>query len=631
MAQPQPAKRRVPTEGARGRCVGWLLLGVIACDPIPADPVVKAPRNECSASQPCSEGSCKPHAPPHSRDYCEVDEAFDFMIVATMADTSFYAPGTSFLLTQTDLSQPSFGSITCRETCVALPRIARTEGRYSIGLDAAKDLGTILLDAAGAEIPTARLPLRAVYRPLFRLADGRLVEATSVGLPLGPIFARRVLDDGPVTSEPGFADQPKLMSTADLPPGWYEAQFDVDPVLRSVIPPRVKDFEVPVSRFPNYPDSESLQPDAASFRTGTIRSRYRALDDFRAALVDRFTGRTVSRTLVLQGSRAEMYLATFNQVVAPGDPRLPDVDLVVAPPAESPLPTLRAPIITGGALSEYPYPELPERSRITGSVLGPDGSGVQADLEIVSTSIINLRDHVPEDQLSYVTKLSTDARGAFQTVVPEGIYRVFVDPDPSRGLSRREITLPTRGVETNNPVGATSEWSVPLESQSQVSGRARLQDGRVLDGVSVDFAPSIARSKASRFELPRNTTVLTAADGTFSARLDTGFYDVTVTPVSGTRYAPFVLTDLLVRPAAAGPCALEDFVIKVPRLFPMTLRDPNDNRLPYAWARVFARAEGSQHYVELQRELLNDEGFADLWFRKPELAKNAPDKNTPCR
>lgn len=600
-----------------------LLLALIACGPVPADPIVDAPRNECGSDEQCSEGLCKDHGP--NGRYCEVEEPFDFVVVVPMSDTSSYAPNVTFLLQQAELRTTDVDSISCATNCILLPRTVRAEGRYLITNDAAKALGTVLEDAAGNELAQVQLPMRATYRPLLRLPTGQLVEATSVGLPLAPITAGRVVDENRVTpGVGGFGGLQKLISTADLSPGTYEAEFRVDPTLVPVIPPRLKNLEVPAARYKDFPDTETLtKPDDGNFRTVTIQSQFRALDGFSATLVDHFSGRAVSRSVVLSGSRSTSYLATFNQLFAPGDPRLPDVDLVVAPPADTPLPALRARALAGTVPSLLKYPEIPDRSAIDGVVVGPDGVGVPAEVEIVSTSIVNLRDQVAGDALSYTTKLSTDSRGVFTTNVPEGKYRVFVNPAPELALSRGVITLDTKGAETGKPIGARSNWEVKLTPKSRVSGRVVLQDRRAVSDVQITFTPSIQRATGSRFELPRSFTTY-VDNGEFVADLDVGFYDVTASPLAGTRFAPFVLSDLFVRPAAIGACRLEDFVVKVPYVFPITLRDPNGFQLPYTWARVYARAEGSQHYVELQRELLDAKGFAELWFRKPELAKNSP-------
>ena len=609
----------------------WLLVGLLACGPVPSNPVIDPPVNECSTTADCREGVCKEHALPHPQRYCEVDEAVDFVLVLPMPDTVYYAPGLTYLLTQDDLARrPVFGAEACKGNCVSVPYHARTEGRYNVTGPAAQVLGGRLVDGGGNELALAQVPMRATYRRLVPGPGGRLVEATSLGLPIEPVVARRLVDE---SGTPGFGANEPLLSTANLPPGDYLADFAPDPSLRDFVPPRVKLFTVPVFQATtNVPDTSTLSaPDSPDQRRGTIRSAYRSLDGYRCSLVDHDTGRALSRTEILEGSRTSVYLATFNQVDPTDDTgkRLPaSVDLVVAPPVDTFLvPTLRTPVIAG-SLSEYRYPELPtEPSSLVGTVRLADGTGTRADLEIVSTSIVNLRDHIVEDKLSYTTKVSTDDRGRFETALPEGTYRVFVDPAPASGATRREITLKTKGAETGNPVGARTVWDIGLEPQSVVSGRALLQDERVLGDVEVSFVPVMARTSVSRFELPRPLSVRTEkGTGAFRASLDVGFYDVTVTPVSGTRFAPFVMTDLFVRPAATGPCSLDDFVVKVPRVYPLTLREPNDNKLSWAWARVFARAEGSQHYVEIQRELLDEEGYADLWFRKPELAPS-----TPCR
>lgn len=611
------------------RSSAWLVLGLFACGPIPPDPIIDPPVNECISTADCAEGSCREHQLPNPGRHCEVDEEIDFVLVLPMPDTVLYAPNVTYLLTQTELQQPSFPSDTCKGNCVSVPSLARTEGRYVVTRDVAHALGARLpIGDNGEEAAQAQIPVRASYRRLVPSASGELVEASSVGLPVEPIFANRILDNGPDPSGiVGIGGQPPLLTTANLPPGDYLAEFQVDAPLQTLIPPRANRFSIAARRgtFVRLDTVTLNELDQRALRHGPIRSQYRALDDFRVSLVDRGTGRAISRTAVLQGQADELQLDTFNQTMAPDDPRLPNAELVIAPPSEtySGVPTLRTQLIDGSVRS-YEYPELPLPSILDAKVVTADGRGVRADLEIVSTGIVNLREHVPEDTLSYSTKLSTDDRGAFRSVLPEGEYRVFVDPDPDENLTRREITLKTIGAESRNPVGARTEWTIPLGPKTRVSGRAVLQDQRVLERAEISFVPSIVRPSRSRFELPRPRTVSTEAGGVFTVDLDVGSYDVTVTPITGTRFAPYVVSDLFVRPPSSVPCQLDDFVVKVPKAYPLTLREPNDNLLPWAWARVFARAEGSQHYVEIQRELLDAEGYVDLWFRKPELAKTNP-------
>ncbi len=599
---------------------GLLLLTALACGPPEPHPAVDPPINGCGT---CEEGSC------NAKGFCQVEQAdddVDFVLVLPMPDSVYYAPNLTYLFTRNELAD-AVGKTKGCGNCVTIPRLGSRVGRYLVDQDAAHRLGASLPLDNDVEVGQAQVPMNAVYRRMIDL-DGNFVEATSVGLPVPPDFGRRSLDASPFAL--GIGGSSAITSTVNLPPGTYRVDFDVDPALRALLPPRVEPYVIPVStqtiaRLDTF-QLAGAELDAPSVRTTTIQSEYRSLDGFRAYLFDKALGRVVSRSVLLKGNKVEnVYLATKNQLGPNGLPAT--VELVIEPPPEAFAPTLRTPVLSG--LLAPDYPEIPQPSILVGEVRGPRGEGVAARVHIVSAGLLSLRSGVAEEQLRYATALATDANGRFSTVVPEGTYKVFVDPDAALSVARSVITLRTAGVESGVSSGTRTTWTVPVVPKTRVTGRAVLADNTVLEDVAVKFAPALSRVADSAYELPRPLSTRTDADGRFAVEVDAGSYDLTVTPISGTRFAPYVLTDQIVPSRAYGGCtlALGDLHVKIPRVLSLALRDPRTEVIPWVWARVFARSAGSQHYVEIQKELLDADGTADLLFRKPEHA--TPKECTP--
>lgn len=600
------------------RTSALLVAGLLACGSIEPDPIIDPPRNVCSGT-PCAEGDfC------NSRGFCETDEKdLDFVLVLPMPDTAFYAPNVTYLLSQRDLAQVSVtGREECPGNCISIPRLTVFEGRYFVSGAGAEQLGTTLYSSDGDKLAPAaikQLPIRATYTPQV-MVDGVAVDATDLGLPLGKILARVTVDTA-APLDRGIGTTKPVYTAANVPPGTYRVEYEVEPSLQSFAPPRADRIEVLRSQFTQtdrIPFTVDV-PDPAPARTTVIKSRYRKLDGFQAYLVEVASGRRISRVAEMRGSQNdEVYLATVNQ---DDDGQLPgNVDFVLAPPPNSYAPTLQTRVI--GRLLAPEYPELPPPAIVEG-VVNAQGGGVRADLELVSEEIVLLRNEgLLGDQLHYRTRVSTDGDGRFATIVPEGTYRVYADPDPTRNVGRRETRLATRGAEAGALFGLRTTWNVPLGPKSIVTGQAILGDSRILGGVGVSFAPSQYRWTDSRFELPRPLRTTTNGRGEFAADLDEGFYDLTIAPTTGTGFAPFVRTDLFVPQRLERGCtlALGRLEIEIPAVYPITLRDSSDNVIPLAWARMFARATGSQHYVEIQHELLDANGSGQLLFRKPERA-----------
>ena len=601
------------------RSACWLVLA-LGCGPVEPSVTLDAPRNTCTVDS-CSEGSCVAGR-------CEVTDPGDYALVLSMADSAYYAPGVTFVLGRADvIAQASkAGASTCPGQCLSTPYVSRVSGRYLVDANVVEELGGRLVDGAGANLAQAQVPVSAIYRYLLPDSNGTLTEATALGLPIADVLTSVLPDDAARAAGVGGGNA--LVTRAIVGPGQYQVEMQVQASLRSMLPPRLATYDPQNDGTSTNRADDTFQPaavDPVESRTTTIASSYRSLAGYRAYLTDA-SGRTISRTVTLDGAQNRVFLATFGQQQPNGT--LPtSTRLVLAPPEDTlGVPTLRIAVLAG-SLNAPAYPELPTPSSLEGTVTAADGTGVKADLDILATGVVNLRDHLTEDSLTYVTRLSTDDRGRFATVLPEGTYHVFVDPDPASGMSRRDITLQTRGAQTGTPSGARTTWTVPVDPKTRVTGRAIALGGPPLDAVDVWFRPSVPRITDSAYELPRPITVRTDASGTFSADLDSGYYDFTITPVSGTGFAPYVRSNQLIPRRAGGTCtiALGDVAVHVPQVLAFTLRDPINSAVPPpAWARLFARPAGSEHYVELQRELTDSSGYVRLLFRQPDYAPNSP-------
>jgi hypothetical protein len=118
-----------------------------------------------------------------------------------------------------------------------------------------------------------------------------------------------------------------------------------------------------------------------------------------------------------------------------------------------------------------------------------------------------------------------------------------------------------------------------------------IADGRALANATVDLTPAASLLASlplpvAQVDGPRPFEVTTAADGSFSASVDPGMYDVTVRPVDGTRF-PWIVSPA--HTFSKSNTKLDRLFIPAPVPLSLTLHDPLAD-LPIAQAVVSAYA-----------------------------------------
>jgi hypothetical protein len=283
-------------------------------------------------------------------------------------------------------------------------------------------------------------------------------------------------------------------------------------------------------------------------------------------------------------------------------------DLYTGPTGTSP---------TGVILSNEAYPSVPKPVTISGTVRSPVGA-VSASLHFASVKLYSFLANAPTTcsiefsdaaLLHYDVVVSTADRlapggavGKYSVVLPQGTYIITVDPDATSG-SAKEIfgnTLSTPpGIAVALPSTAsrdscqntTETHDFALEPQLNVTGTVLIADGRALANATVDLTPAAILltsplTPVAQVDGPRPFEVATGADGSFSAAVDPGTYDVTVRPVDGTRF-PWIVSPA--HTFSKSHTNLDPLFVPAPVPLSLTLHDPLAD-LPIAQAVVSAYA-----------------------------------------
>jgi len=197
--------------------------------------------------------------------------------------------------------------------------------------------------------------------------------------------------------------------------------------------------------------------------------------------------------------------------------------------------------------------------------------------------------------LIYSKNATTIAAGQYATLLPPGVFRVYVMPDDD-GLA---LT-----VTDSQPVTMQggSGQTLFVNPRTHVKGRVVLGNGTpvyaadVVIGASADapFMPNI-----DTLALPRESRGTTDENGFFDVLADPGPVDISIRPRDGTNYPWVVLTNRNVlpnNPADGGlpsVLTLADVVVPLPSIYQQgtaseVLTDSNGIALPHAVVRAYA-------------------------------------------
>jgi hypothetical protein len=578
------------------------LLAGPGCDPVEGASRSRAPVNACP------EHACEAYPAGRTQAKCSVEGRCEsaglpdsFVIVVSVPDTSFLAPGYTFLVPSNDLlhAKPPFRPGCTPPTCLPLPSLGEATGGYVVRADAATAMGIRIDDGAS-------IPVRVTFAP-FVPQSSPAAEAIATGLPTDLSFAAsRLFQEDVIRYE-----QP-------LPAGPYLRMSYPEPPFDEMFPPILDPVTIPTGTLTDEFTLTSKQLDDVTGLTRTARvRRARGLDGFRVWIEETRTHRRVSVARTLRGAVAEARLDTVGQN-ADGTTALRDgLSVVVAPPDSwIGVPRFESQLIGGQGLGDIAYPEIPPPATVVG-VIGahdparPDGelSGIPSRVTLESTTL-RLADGTSEQLLRYETSLSTDASGRFSTVVPPGTYDVVIEPAIGTGFSKskRTVELP--------------QASLVLEPsrRSAAVGRAMLSDGRPLASATILAMPAGASGASG--VAPRGGRTVTGEDGSFRLELDLGSYAIAVVPEEGTGF-PRIVT---VRPVNAAPEEdLGDLVVPPPVKLAFTIKgfsvkDPGRAlSIANAFVRIFGLPDakagasaGGEALFEIGRGVTDDTGKCEI-------------------
>jgi hypothetical protein len=572
-----------------------LLALAVACSPIVAEPLSEAPLNagcldvhKCelytlpgaTVKSQCHDGRCDFGLP-----------TYPYTVVVNVPDTSFYAPGRAFVLTNKDLTaQPGTvsGASACKPPlCVPLQELVAAQGRYIVSHAAAAAVGLPLDEGTS-------LPVRVTFVPLV---GSTLEEAASVGIP-----AVDVLTSSLAVVQAGTAGAPPVIKYADaVSVGRYLRIEYPQPPYDQYFPPAFSPLSVSVGASPDDfflgfgADAKTpLDDETGDTRRATV-SRADGLDGWRVWLIDSATGRRISSLRKLSGTKMEVRLDTVGQTQAATRALKGGVEVIVAPPDSFiGVPRLQSTLPNGQGLEALDVPPLPGPASVT---------GVPSRVRFDSMNV-RRRDGKADPLLRYSTTLSTDDAGRFATVLPPGVYDVTIEPSeaPRTGLAKMKDTFDTS-------VGLAKTYFPPL--RTVVSGKAMLADGRPLAEADIRAIPSEAPVSGTTAIRPRPARTRTDGDGNFSFDVDQGQYDFVVDPQSGTGFPRLVQ----VRTFATGTVKLDPIVIAPPARLSFTLKDPSKagNPIGRAVVRVFAEPPTrGPPAIEIARSMTDDQGQCEI-------------------
>lgn len=553
---------------------GALVLGLAiaaACTPIEPVPLSNAPVNRCSCEGYGAQARCN-----SDTNRCEVQgrPTFPFFLVASVPSSSFYAPGTTFILYSDQRGAPAFtrtataaGGIVSKCTgpkCVELGGLTLVTNSYQVSAEQSLRVRYPL-----AELQ--RIPARVEYELVANNPDPTAAQPNfPAGLPAVASFV------GPRLGLQGAE------ASVALPSGRYLRVLYPQPPFDALFPPRT---ENPLELKPgsSVPDDFSLTRDTldpVDTRSVTV-TREDGLEGWQVWVADRATKRRISTLKTLSGTTQTVNLDTTGERRGANGGLGDDVEVVVAPPASYlGIPRFINPV-NGGDLGTIKYPFVPVPVEVRGNVLEPDESttqflGFAARLSFESVNIQTPREASQTSPLlHYATSLGTDDRGRFATVLPAGTYDVTVEPLQGTGFAKSRQIVEVKATDT----GITGLKLRPPR-RTVVRGRVVLADRRPL--AEADILATPETPKSAEGPKPRPNQTRTDEAGRFSLELDQGPYVISAVPKSGTGF-PRVATRSQI---PAVELDLADITIPAPTVLSFTVRDATRSENPVANALI---------------------------------------------
>ena len=625
------------TTRRQGRACAFFVVALavgVACEPIVEDPGPAAPINACPA-HPCDTFTQPGPAPSCNAGACTVvAPTTNLLLVIGLATDSYLAPGRTYLATLNGgpLASGACALPNCSPPVCALPEWTQDQSAYLMDLNAASPRWANWY--LGNRTGVTSLPVQATFRRLFGSPPQ---DSLDLGLPVDPIQAVNVIPTG--GGNPGPNGTPGLQFRTYLPPvppGCYERTLQPLSPFSKAFPPEIKPWP------PDQTDSvdvfdttrEEMLPNvgAATAPTFDLR-RAEGLEGWTAYLRNIHTRRVFSNVVPLTGSLMQgVKLLTNHATPVPSSQpfeALTDLELVMAPPAGTPLPTeVFAPAGTPpaqeiAALQEYP--SLPTPVTVSGRIRTPAGTPVPADVYFTATDITKQSGERFPPNFEFSTRVSaiTDPRtgaSTYSALLPQGIYQIAVRP--TDGSNAVTIATRTVGGEGNVMTGEDMDV-VPLVA---VSGTATVADGRPLAEAVVEVLPTQCAPIAATVDastppsdacLPRAAQTLTSAKGLFTLSVDPGQYLLRIRPRDGSRW-PWKIQPISVAATAVDVGAV---VIPAPISVGMQLTDSaspavpsKNNRLVNAIVRVYTDPSQGAPAVELGEAITDSNGNYEMYL-----------------
>ena len=605
-----------------------------ACDPIAPVVTVGPPINACPA-HPCTAYTQSGPPPTCSAEgVCEVDaSAGDTLLVIGLDVDSIFAPGRTYVTTL-DRAGAETGACAlpdCSGTVCRLDPWAIDTNLYLLAPSAAKDIGQDLGNATHAAQDTA-LPVQATYRRLIPVAGGTTADAVDLGLPVDPVQAQNVTTG----IFPGPEGGPTIQFQAYMQSGCYERTLQPYLPFSEVYAPEIEPWSPGTGTNVVF-DFDKTKEEGFTNQFPTFEiARAEGLDGWTAYLRSIDTKRVYSNVAPLRGSLASNVILVTNHLTPTITDALDGLELVIAPPAGTPLPAeVIAPLSKALSATE-PYQSLPLPVTVSGRVATYGGVPVPATVIFTATDIFEPTGVPFPPNFEFVTQASTtvDPRtGAarYSVVLPRGNYTIAVRP--TDGSSATSLST---GV-VDGSTGATSTLDLAVGRLVSVSGHAKVADGRWLSEAIVEAVPtacaanpgtagsapdassaqSIAISMASDACMPRAQQTLTSMDGYFALALDPGSYLLRVRPVEGS-HLPWTMQALTIPPSSES--IPFDPVVPAPVRIRMDLRDTGKklgNGIANAVVRVFTDPSAGGAPVELGRAITDSNGNYEIDLAPP--------------
>ena len=434
----------------RVTCAGVGILGAaFACGPIEATSVLRGPVNACPLHD-CAAYAQDGGAPSCNAGACTVSAAAnDLVLVLALPTDAFVAPGRTYLINLSSApNQPGVPASCdsdggapkddggpcdpplCTPPCCPLPLYAQDRTNYLVDPKDSQSVGWYLGNPPGLLVDTT-LPIEATYRRMWGTTQR---DALSLGLPVAPVSGHLLPNAG---GAPGPGGTPALEVDAYLQPGCYERTLQPYAPFDRAFPPDIQTVSLAAGSPPNL-DNLIDGFDATKYQnqTGALNGQFptfqitraNGLNGWTARLRDQTTKQLASNIAALSGSFAKVTLVTHHPSSTKVD-ALANLQLVVAPPAGTPMPSYVTARVAEDFPEGQPYPTLPTPVTMTGRIFTLPGVPVEADLIFTATDITG-PSGTPEPSSSFefvarahaIVDPKTDM-STYSVLLPRGDYR----------------------------------------------------------------------------------------------------------------------------------------------------------------------------------------------------------------